>query len=54
METIMATLLLSLLAVAALGAGIAFGRAPLKPGCSGNDCSGACGNCRPGKRRSAP
>jgi len=45
MQTILAATLLAILAVAALGLGLLFGRPALKGSCGGLACNGACAAC---------
>jgi len=45
MQTILAATLLAILAVAALGLGLLFGRPSLKGSCGGLACNGACAAC---------
>lgn len=45
MQTVLITILLLVLAMLALGIGLAFGRSPLKRSCSGEACLTACAGC---------
>jgi len=46
MQTVIAAVLLCAFAMLALGAGLLWGRQPLKGSCGGAGCGGACGGCR--------
>jgi hypothetical protein len=45
MQTVLIAILLLVLAMLALGVGLAFGRSPLKPSCGGEACLTACAGC---------
>lgn len=45
MQTILVAILLIVLAMLALGIGLAFGRPPLQRSCGGDNCLGTCAGC---------
>lgn len=45
MPTVLITIVLLVLAMLALGIGLAFGRTPLKRSCGGEACPTACAGC---------
>lgn len=54
MQTVLATVVLLVLAMLALGLGLTFGRAPLRRSCGGDACLGTCEGCERVKRELVP
>lgn len=54
MQTVLITILLLVLAMLALGVGLAFGRSPLKRSCGGEACLTACAGCDRHERGETP
>jgi hypothetical protein len=53
MQTVLAAIVLAILAVAALAIGVLMGRAPIQGSCGGIACGGACHAC-PNRKGDAP
>lgn len=54
MQTVLIAILLLVLAMLALGVGVALGRSPLKRSCGGEACLTACAGCDRHGRRQTP